>query len=40
MNPSTANNELRRPPKIQLPHLALEAVGMVTVAYVLVSLFG
>jgi hypothetical protein len=40
MNPSTANNELRRPPKIQFPHLALEAVGMVSVAVILVGLFG
>lgn len=40
MNPSTANNELRRPPKVQLPHLAMEAVGLVAVAFVLVSLFG
>jgi hypothetical protein len=39
MNLRTAQNELSEPPKIGLPVLVLEAVGLVLVSYLLVGLF-
>jgi hypothetical protein len=39
MNPTTAQNELRKPPKIEFQSLVFEAVGMLTTAVVLVGLF-
>ncbi len=39
MNLRTARNELNDPPKIGLPILALEMVGLVAVSYLLVGFF-
>jgi hypothetical protein len=39
MNLRTARNELSDPPKIGLPILALETLGLVAVSYILVGLF-
>ncbi|WP_165954267.1 DUF3422 domain-containing protein [Seongchinamella unica] len=40
MNLRSAKNELGEPPKITLQHLALEAIGVVAISYVLVGLIG
>ena len=40
MNLRTAKNELGGPPRIALQHLALEAIGVVAISYLLVGLIG
>ncbi|WP_262500998.1 hypothetical protein [Pseudohalioglobus sediminis] len=40
MNLRVAKNELSGPPKVGLHHLAIEAVGIVAVSYILVGLIG